>query len=67
MGTFRIFKCPCHQRKKIDDILIAAISKMSTWKPAEFSNGLKVKQDYILTVGNMENSMVSLLNIRPIE
>jgi hypothetical protein len=50
---------------KIDEMLVAAISKMPTWKPAEFSNGLKVKQDFILTIGNMENCMVNLLNIRP--
>jgi hypothetical protein len=50
---------------KIDEMLIAALSKMPTWKPAEYSNGLKVKQDFILTIGNMENCMVNLLNIRP--
>jgi hypothetical protein len=52
---------------KIDEMLVAAISKMPNWKPAEFSNGLKVKQDFILTIGNMENCMVNLLNIRPHE
>ncbi len=52
---------------KIDEMLVTAISKMPNWKPAEFSNGLKVKQDFILTIGNMENCMVNLLNIRPIE
>ena len=52
---------------KIDEMLVAAISKMPTWKTAEFSNGLKVKQDFVLTIGNMENCMVNLLNIRPHE
>lgn len=52
---------------KIDEMMIAAISKMPKWKPAEFSNGLKVKQDFVLTIGNMDNCMVNLLNIRPIE
>jgi len=52
---------------KIDEMLVAAISKMPAWKPAEFSNGLKVKQNFVLTIGNMENCMVNLLNIRPIE
>ena len=52
---------------KIDEMLVAAISKMPSWKPAEFSNGLKVKQNFVLTIGNMENCMVNLLNIRPIE
>ncbi|MBK7938076.1 MAG: energy transducer TonB [Lewinellaceae bacterium] len=50
---------------KIDEMLVAAISKMpGGWKPAEFSNGLKVKQNFVLTVGNMENCMVNLLNIQ---
>jgi hypothetical protein len=52
---------------KIDEMLVMAISKMPKWKPAEFSNGLKTKQDFILTIGNMDNCMVNLLNIRPIE
>lgn len=52
---------------KIDEMLVAAISKMPSWKPAEFSNGLKVKQNFVLTIGNMENCMVNLLNIRPIK
>ena len=52
---------------KIDDILVAAIAKMSVWTPATFSNGVKVKQNYVLTIGNMESCMVNLLHIRPIE
>jgi len=52
---------------KIDEMLVAAISKMPVWTPAEFSNGLKVKQNFVLTIGNMENCMVNLLNIRPFE
>lgn len=53
--------------KKMDEMLVTAISKMPNWKPAAFSNGLKVKQNFVLTIGNMENCMVNLLNIRPIE
>lgn len=52
---------------KTDEMLVAAISKMPSWTPAAFSNGLKVKQNFVLTIGNMENCMVNLLNIRPIE
>ncbi|MBL7809973.1 MAG: energy transducer TonB [Saprospiraceae bacterium] len=52
---------------KIDDMLITAISEMKGWKPAMFSNGLKIKQNFVLTIGNMENCMVNLLNIRPLE
>ncbi len=52
---------------KIDEMLVTAISKMPKWKPASFSNGLNVKQIFVLTIGNMENCMVNLLNIRPIQ
>ena len=52
---------------KIDDMLITAISEMKGWKPAMFSNGLKIKQNFVLTIGNMENCMVNLLHIRPLE
>jgi hypothetical protein len=52
---------------KIDEMLVASMSKMPTWKPAEFANGLKVKQNFVLTIGNMDNCMVNLLNIRPKE
>ncbi|WP_353481340.1 energy transducer TonB [Haliscomenobacter sp.] len=52
---------------KIDEMLVAAIAKMPNWTPGEFSNGLKVKQSFVLTIGNMENCMVNLLNIRPFE
>lgn len=52
---------------KIDEMMVATLSKMPKWKPAEFSNGLTVKQDFVLTIGNMQNCMVNLLNIRPIE
>lgn len=51
----------------IDEMLVTAIANMPTWKPATFSNGLKVKQSFVLTIGNMDNCMVNLLNIRPIE
>lgn len=50
--------------EKIDDLLLEAIRKMPCWEPAEFSDGTNVKQEFVLTVGNMENCVVSLLNIR---
>lgn len=52
---------------KIDEMLVTALSKMPGWTPAAFSNGLKIKQNFVLTIGNMENCMVNLLNIRPLE
>ncbi|MEZ5040317.1 MAG: energy transducer TonB [Saprospiraceae bacterium] len=50
--------------EKIDKLLLEAICNMPNWKPATHANGTKVKQEFVLTVGNMENCMVNLLNIR---
>ncbi len=49
--------------EKIDELLMETISNMPTWKPAEYSNGLKVKQEFVLTVGDMESCVINLLNI----
>jgi TonB family protein len=51
----------------VDNLLLETICNMPNWKPAEYSNGKKVKQEFVLTVGNMENCMINLLNIRNIE
>ena len=50
--------------EKIAKILLEAICNMPSWKPAEYANGTKVKQEFALTVGNMESCLVNLLNIR---
>lgn len=50
--------------EKIDELLLDAICSMPLWKPAEYSNGIKVQQELVFTVGNMENCMVNLLNIQ---
>jgi len=49
--------------EKVDELLLEAICNMPTWKPAEYSNGLKVKPDFVLTIGDMESCVVPLLNI----
>ena len=49
---------------EMDQILLEAIRKMPTWKPATYSDGTTVQQEFALTLGNMENCMVNLLNIR---
>lgn len=38
---------------KIDKLLLKAIIKMPKWKPAEDSKGMKVKQDFEFSVGNV--------------
>ena len=50
--------------EKIDELLLEAIRNMPCWRPAEYSSGIKVKQEFVLTVGNMKNCMINLLNIR---
>ncbi len=49
--------------EKVDALLLAAIRKMPCWEPAQYADGTKVKQDFVLTVGSMDNCYVNLLNI----
>ncbi len=55
--------------EKVDALLVEAVCNMPIWEPAEYANGVKVKQEFALAVGNMESCVVNLLNIRrlPIE
>jgi len=67
----RIFDTSMYGTKpaKTDEILMKAICNMPRWKPATYSDGTKVKQDFALTVGDHESCVVNILNIRrlPIE
>ncbi len=49
--------------EKVDEILLETICNMPVWKPAEFANGLKVKQEFVLSIGDMESCVVNLLSI----
>ncbi len=49
--------------KNIDRVLLETICNMPNWKPAEYANGVKEKQDFVLTVGNMESCVMNLLEI----
>ncbi len=53
--------------EEIDTLLVSTISNMPNWKPAEYANGLKVKQDFVFTVGDMRSCVVNLLNINQIK
>lgn len=53
-----------YKNEKINKLLLEAVRSMPCWEPAKYSNGIKVKQDFVLTVGNMESCVVPLLNIR---
>ena len=52
-----------YQDETIHNILMQAICNMPKWVPAEYSNGTRVKQDFVIRVGNMENCVTNLLNI----
>jgi len=52
------------KKEEVNELLLNAVRKMACWEPATFSDGTKVAQEYVLTVGNMENCMVHTLNIR---
>lgn len=47
-----------------DALLLSTIANMPNWSPAAYENGTKVKQEFVLTVGNMESCVVNLLGIR---
>ena len=52
------------ENDEVDKIMLNAISEMPNWKPASYANGLRVKQAFAFTVGDMKSCVVNLLNIR---
>lgn len=52
------------QHQEIDNMLLESIRNMPCWKPAEYENGTKTSQDFVLTIGNHENCIIPLLSIR---
>lgn len=50
--------------EKVNKILLDAICYMPNWKPAQYSNGQKVNQEFAFTFGNMQSCVINLLNIR---
>lgn len=38
--------------KNIDNVLLKAVNSMPKWKPAQNAKGVKVKQDFVFSVGN---------------
>jgi len=49
---------------EIDALLLNVISNMPSWKPAEYYNGKKVKQEFTFTVGDHRSCVVNTLSIR---
>lgn len=50
--------------KIVDNFLFDVICNMPTWSPAEYADGTKVKQDFVLTIGDHRSCTLNLLNIR---
>jgi len=48
----------------VDELLSNIICNMPSWNPAEYASGTKVKQDFVLTVGDHRSCTLNLLNIR---
>lgn len=51
------------KNEKTDALLLKSIRKMPKWTPATYSNGLKVKQEFVVIVGDMKSCVLNLLNI----
>jgi hypothetical protein len=52
------------RNEKIDKLLLEAVRNMPRWEPAQYANGTKIRQEFVLTVGNMDSCVINLLNIR---
>lgn len=52
------------KNEDIDQLLLEVIRKMPCWTPAAYADGTKTRQEMVLTVGNLENCVVPMLNIR---
>ncbi len=52
------------EHEKTKALLLEAICNMPNWTPAKYADGTKVKQGFVLTVGDHRSCVVNLLNIR---
>lgn len=50
--------------EQTDQLLLEAINNMPSWKPATYANGMKAKQEFVLTAGDHRSCVINLLNIR---
>jgi len=49
--------------ESVDALLLEAICSMPSWKPAEYSNGKRISQDFVFTVGDHTSCTINVLNI----
>jgi hypothetical protein len=52
------------ENEAVDKFLYDAVCNMGKWRPAEYTDGTKIKQDYVLLVGDMKSCNTNLINIR---
>jgi len=50
--------------QRIDEVLLETICNMPQWIPAEYADGTRAEQDFVLAVGDMRSCVVNLLYIR---
>lgn len=50
--------------ERIDAMLKEVVANMPNWVPAEYSNGTKIEQQLVLTVGNHESCVINMLNTK---
>ena len=53
-----------YENDEVGKLLIEAVQNMPCWNPAEFIDGTKVKQHFVLAVGNHQSCVMNLLGIR---
>ncbi len=53
--------------EQVDQLLLKTICDMPDWTPATYADGSKVRQEFVLTVGDHTSCVVNLLNIRRLE
>ena len=53
--------------EKTDHLLLETICNMPDWSPATYTNGTKVKQEFVLTVGDHTSCVINVLNIRKLD
>ncbi|MFT4537447.1 MAG: outer membrane biosynthesis protein TonB, partial [Saprospiraceae bacterium] len=49
--------------ENIDKLLLETIRNMKNWQPAVYEDGTIIKQELVLTVGDMNSCAINMLNI----
>ena len=52
------------KNEKTTELLLKAVRNMPCWTPAAHPDGTPAKQEFVLTVGNMESCVTNLLSIQ---